>query len=104
MIERSSRSRRRWTQFSLRTLLTIMLVVAAFLAGRVSVRPELERLRAAELEAIGQFHEEQVARQDAEGELWAAKEKLRTWSARLELPNTIERLKKESARPELTSP
>lgn len=81
MIEQGNGSKRRWTQFSLRALLTIMLVVAAFFAGRVSVRPELERLRAAELEATGQLLEEQIARQDAEGARIVAEERVRVVEA-----------------------
>ncbi len=81
MTEQGSILRRRRTQFSLRTLLTIMLVVAAFFAGRVSVLPELERLRAAELEATGQLLEEQIARQDAEGARIVAEERVRVVEA-----------------------
>ena len=53
MVEWYSKSRCRWLQFSLRSLLAIMLIVAAFLAGRISVQPELERLRTAVLEVHG---------------------------------------------------
>jgi hypothetical protein len=45
-------SRRPWLQFSLRTLLFAMLAVAAFFAGRMSLRPELERAEAVQLEAL----------------------------------------------------
>ncbi|MDB4516271.1 hypothetical protein N9089_01585 [Crocinitomicaceae bacterium] len=81
MTDQGSIPRRRWTQSSLRTLLTITLVVAAFFAGRVSVRPELERLRAAELKAIGQLLEAQIARQDAEGARIVAEERVRVVEA-----------------------
>lgn len=39
---------RRWLQFSLRTLFVLMLLVAAYIGGRESMRPaiEAERLRA----------------------------------------------------------
>ena len=42
-------ARRPWMQFSLRSLLVLMLVVAAFFAGRMSLQQELTRAR--ELEA-----------------------------------------------------
>ena len=39
------RNRRRWTQFTLRAALLVILVVAAFLGGRASNQAELDRLR-----------------------------------------------------------
>ena len=39
---------RPWMQFSLRSLLVLMLVVAAFFAGRMSLQQELTRARALE--------------------------------------------------------
>ena len=45
------RSRRPWLQFSLRSLLLLMLVTASFFAGRMSLKRELERVRAVEAEA-----------------------------------------------------
>ena len=44
-------SRRPWLQFSLRSLLLVMLAVASFFAGRMSLRRELDRARAVEAEA-----------------------------------------------------
>ena len=38
--------RRRWLQFSLRTLFVLMLVVAAFFGGRESMRPVIQAERA----------------------------------------------------------
>jgi CO/xanthine dehydrogenase Mo-binding subunit len=54
---------RRWFQFSLRTLLVIMLVVAAFFGGRESMRPTIraERQQAAMARA-----EAEMARAQAE--------------------------------------
>jgi hypothetical protein len=43
-------SRRPCLQFSLRSLLLVMLVTAAFFGGRMSLRPELERMRLVEVE------------------------------------------------------
>lgn len=71
-----NRSRGRWMQFSLRTLLTLMLVVAAFLAGRMPVQRELERLRAIEKDAIKQREMELKARREAEKALMQAKRAL----------------------------
>ncbi len=110
MIERDSRSKRRWTQFSLRTLLTIMLVVAAFLGGRMSVQPELERLRAAEKEAIKKREMEHVAREEAEEALRHAETALRmekeqrekAAEARRQLEEEMRCREEESARRKLT--
>jgi len=77
MIEQDGKSGRGWMQFSLRTLLTVMLIAATFFAGRVSVRRELERLRAAELEWHGKYVEEHVRWEDAQGKLVHTKEQLR---------------------------
>jgi hypothetical protein len=44
-------SRRPWLQFSLRSLLLLMLIVASFFAGRMSLKRELDRARAVEEEA-----------------------------------------------------
>lgn len=77
MIEQGSRPKSGWMQFSLRTLLTVTLIVATFFAGRVSVRQELERLKAAELEWHGKYVDEQVRLQDAHGQLVHTKEQLR---------------------------
>jgi len=101
MIEQGSRPRSVWTQFSLRTLLTVMLIVATFFAGKVSVRRELERLKAAELEWRGQYFDERVRREDAVGELVVTKENLRAAHGSIDGAFTeIERLKKELARRE----
>jgi hypothetical protein len=64
-------------QFSLRTLLIVMLIVATFFAGRMSVRRELERLKAAELEWHGKYLEEHIRGEDAQGKLVQTKEQLR---------------------------
>ncbi len=40
------KQRRRWLQFNLKSLLLVFLVVASFLAGRVSVTRKLERRQA----------------------------------------------------------
>jgi hypothetical protein len=42
MSEKKTRTKRRRTQFSLRTLLTLMLVAPAFFAGRMPVQRELD--------------------------------------------------------------
>jgi hypothetical protein len=110
MIEQGARSKRRWTQFSLRTLLTIMLVVAAFLAGRMSVQPELEMLKAAEKEAIKKREMERVAREKAVNALRRAETALRiereqrekAAEARRRLEGEMRRREEESARRELT--
>ncbi len=44
-------ARRRWLQFSLRTLFVLMLVVAAFFGGRDSMRPAIEAERAKSADA-----------------------------------------------------
>ena len=111
MIERVSRSKRHWAQFSLRTLLTVMLVVAAFLGGRMSVQPELERLRAAEEEAIKKREMERVARERAVEALRRAETALRmereqrekTAEARRRLEEEMRCREEESARRKLTS-
>ena len=40
------KQRRRWLQFSLKSLLLVFLVLASFLAGRVSVTRKFEQLQA----------------------------------------------------------
>jgi hypothetical protein len=101
MIKQVSSPRHRWTQFSLRTLLTIMLVAAAFLAGRTSVQPELERLKAAERDAVGQCVQERVKLMDAVGARIVAEERLRI--ARVQASEAIRRLQEKLERRELTS-
>jgi hypothetical protein len=44
-------TRRPWLQFSVRSLLILMLAVGCFFAGRMSQRHEVERARKMELEA-----------------------------------------------------
>jgi F0F1-type ATP synthase membrane subunit b/b' len=61
--------RRRWFQFSLRTLLVVMLVVAAFFGGRESMRPtiraEMQRAEMARTEALRAQAEAEVAHAEA---------------------------------------
>jgi hypothetical protein len=45
-------SRRPWLQFSLRTLLIAMLMVASFFGGRISLQRELNELRAVKLDLL----------------------------------------------------
>jgi hypothetical protein len=45
-------TRQPWLQFSLRTLLIVMLMVASFFGGRVSLQRELNHLRAVELDLL----------------------------------------------------
>jgi len=101
MIEQESKSSRRWMQFSLRSLLTIMLVVAAFLAGRMPVQRELERLRAIEKDAIKQREMELVAREQAEKALMQAERALRMAEQQRELAaDATRRLEEEAVRQE----
>ena len=69
MVDQGETSRRRWTQFSLRGLLILMLVVASFLAGRVSVQRELKRLKAAEGKAVHECLVESIRLKETMGEL-----------------------------------
>ena len=104
MVDHGKRSRRRWTQFSLRTLLIITLVVASFLAGRLSVQRELERARVAEREAVGQCLDERIRREETDGKLADATERIKALYGSLDGAYTkIERLEEELARHESTS-
>ena len=104
MVDHGKRSRSRWTQFSLRTLLIITLVVASFLAGRLSVQRELERARVAEREAAGQYLLERIRRQEAMGELADATQRIKALFGQLDGAYTkIERLEEALARRESTS-
>jgi len=101
MIEQGDRARRRWTQFSLRTLLTLTLVVAAFFAGRMPVQRELERLRVIEKEAIKQREMELVARKEAEKALMQAERALRMAEQQREMAAEAKcRLEEEAVRQE----
>jgi len=105
MVDHGSRPRRRWTQFSLRSLLIFTLVVASFLAGRLSVQRELERARVAERAAVGQCLDERIRREETVGKLAAATERIKTLYGSLDGAFTkIERLEEELARQESTSP
>ncbi len=104
MVDHGKRSRRRWTQFSLRNLLILTLVVASFLAGRVSVQRELERARVAEREAVDQCLVERIRRVETMGKLAEATERVKALYGSLDGAFTqIERLEEELAGQESNS-
>ena len=104
MVDHGKRSRKRWTQFSLRNLLILTLVVASFLAGRLSVQRELERVRVAERDAVNQCLVERIRREETMGKLARATEQVKALHGSLDGAFTvIERLEKELARQESTS-
>jgi hypothetical protein len=90
-------NRRPWLQFSLRSLLLVMLVVASFFAGRMSLRPEVERIRALELEAR---RAHQAALEAAERALLAEMQA----RYQTELARAASRLGQESAEPATEMP
>jgi hypothetical protein len=63
-------SRRGWLQFSLRSLLLVMLMVSCFFAGRMSLQRQLNQARAVEAEALraqeAAMQAEQIARYQAD--------------------------------------
>ena len=85
--------KRRWMQFSLRTLLTLMLVVAAFFAGRMPVQRELERLEGAVEEA--KKHQERAMKAEqvaVEARYLAERERKRAEEERNRAAEAIRRL------------
>lgn len=99
MVDQGKRLRRRWTQFSLRSSLILMLVVASFLAGRVSVQRELTRVKAAEREAVNQCLVERIRLEETMGKLADATERVKALYGSLDGAFTkIERLEEELAR------
>jgi len=103
MVDHGKRSLRRWTQFSLRNLLTLMLVVASFLAGRVSVQRELERVRRAEREAANQCLVERIRLKETMGKLAVATERVKVLWGQLDGAATeIQRLEEELAKQKST--
>jgi Tfp pilus assembly protein PilN len=75
---RSKQSNRRSLQFSLRTLLVAMLVVAAYFGGRIPVHRELEaarqRMSAIEKQAAAALDRAKAAQQHAEMQRLVAEE------------------------------
>jgi hypothetical protein len=71
---------RRWLQFSLRTLLIVMLVVAAYFGGRIPVLRELEatkeKMAAVEKTAQEAMMQSLVAREQAEAQRLVAEQQL----------------------------
>lgn len=104
MVDHGKRPLRRWTQFSLRSLLILTLVVASFLAGRLSVQRELERARVAERDAVGKYHDERIRLEETMGKLAESTERVKALHGSLDGAYTkIERLEEELARQESTS-
>ena len=104
MVDHGKRPLRRWTQFSLRSLLILTLVVASFLAGRLSVQRELERARVAERDAVGQCLLERIRLEETMGKLAESTERVKALYGSLDGAYTkIERLEEELARQESTS-
>ncbi|MDB4516277.1 hypothetical protein N9089_01615 [Crocinitomicaceae bacterium] len=104
MVDHGRRLRRRWTQFSLRSLLILTLVVASFLAGRLSLQRELERARVAERDAVGKYHDVRIRLRDTMGKLAESTERVRALYGSLDGAYTKkERLEEELARQEATS-
>jgi hypothetical protein len=86
--QRKPATRRRWFQFNLRTLLVIVLVVAAYFGGRIPVLRQLEatkqKMSAVEKKAQEAMMQALVEREKAEAQRLAAEYQLQATKALIE--------------------
>ena len=96
-------SRRRWFQFSLRTLLVAMLVVAAYFGGRIPVLRDLEtmkeKMNALEKQAAVSARRAEMAQQQAELQRLIAQERLAVAENRMQATMAILEKQRQEARP-----